>query len=201
MNNLFSAGRTPRPAVGPDGLLGFSGPYPGAFDRQDLRDVSIDSSAWELGFDQKEEMYPDSPVEEQPDLWLVRRIEPETDKRLKNTMGFYDKLIYKDPESYFVSKTSTRLPGKVNTIMKKMGLNRLNDWSIQYNSAEVNEQLWFVKPYISIQPIRIPDGLPTEESMANFKLLSNGKLIDTKKRTPKHVQVPCFFFWLKLNYF
>ena len=154
-----------------------------------MRDVSIDSSAWELGFDEKEEMYPDSPVEEQPDLWLVRRIEPETDIRLKNTMGYYNKVIYKDPEAYFVSKTSTKLPPRVNKIMKQMGLNRLNDWSIQYNSAEVNEQLWLVKPYISIQPIRIPDGLPTEENMADFKLLSNGKLIDTKKRTPKHIKV------------
>ena len=27
-------------------------------------------------------MYPDSPVEKQPDLWLVRRIEPETDVRI-----------------------------------------------------------------------------------------------------------------------
>ena len=74
--------------------------------------------------------------------------------------------------------------------MKELGLNRLNDWSIQFNSAAVNEQLWLIKPYISLQPIRLPDGLPEgDEKMADFKLLSNGKLIDTSKRTPKHVQV------------
>ena len=78
------AGRSARPAVGADGLLGAAGPYPGKFDAQDNRTVSIESSAWELGFEEPVEMYPDSPVEKQPDLWLVRRIEPETDVRIES---------------------------------------------------------------------------------------------------------------------
>jgi len=183
------SGRTPRPGIGPDGLLGFSGPYPGKFDMQDEREATMETSAWELGFEQASDMYPDAPVQEQPDLWLVRRIEPETDVRFKNTSGHYNKIIYRSAEDYFVNKTSNRLPHSVNRIMKELGLNRLNDWSIQFNTAEVNEQLWLIKPYISLQPIRLPDGLPEgDEKMADFKLLSNGKLIDTSKRTPKHVQ-------------
>ena len=66
--------------------MGAAGPYPGKFDAQDMRDVSIESSAWELGFEEPAEMYPDSPVENQPDLWLVRRIEPETDVRIESRM-------------------------------------------------------------------------------------------------------------------
>merc|ERR1712227_1029266 len=57
-----------------------------------------------------------------------------------------------------------------------------------YNSAEVNADLWKVKAYVSIQPIRLPDGLPTQENMKNFRLLSNGKVIDKTKRYPKHMQ-------------
>ena len=44
----------------------------------------MSTSAWELGFDTAEEMYPDSPVDNQPDLWLVRRIQPEYNPLLKN---------------------------------------------------------------------------------------------------------------------
>ena len=54
---------------------------------------------------------------------------------------------------------------------------------------EINEDLWQVKPYVIITPIRIPDGLPNEDEIENFKLLSNGELIDTRKRTPQHIKV------------
>ena len=39
-----------------------------------------------MGFEEPVEMYPDSPVEKQPDLWLVRRIEPETDVRIESKL-------------------------------------------------------------------------------------------------------------------
>ena len=109
--------------------------------------------------------------------------------RFKNIHGFYSRFIYKDPEAYFVHKTSRRLPAEVNNLLREMNLFRLNDWRIMYNSAEVNADLWKVKAYVSIQPVRLPDGLPTKENMKNFRLLSNGKVIDTKKRYPKHMQV------------
>ena len=110
-------------------------------------------------------------------------------ERFKNIHGFHSRFIYKDPEAYFVHKTSRRLPTDVRTILSEMNLFRLNDWRVMYNSAEVNADLWKVKAYVSIQPIRLPDGLPTKENMQNFRLLSNGKLIDKTKRYPKHMQV------------
>ena len=191
---LLSAGRSARPGIGSDGQLGHAGFAPGKFDTQDNVEATMATSTWELGFDEPVEMYPDSPVEEQPDLWLIRRVEPETDVRFKNTQGWYDKIIYRNPEDYFVHKTSNRLPKGVDAIMREMNLFRLNDWSIQFNTAEVNEKLWLIKPYIVVAPIRLPDGLPDEDNIEDFRLMANGKLIDTKKRMPKHVQVNyCFF--------
>ena len=54
---------------------------------------------------------------------------------------------------------------------------------------ETNEELWQIKPYVIITPIRLPDGLPNEDEIENYKLLSNGELIDTTKRTPDHIKV------------
>ncbi len=67
-----------------------------------------------------------------------------------------------------------------------MNLINLNDISLQFNSAEVNDMLWEVKSYVSIMPLRMPDGLPvTEKELDNFRLLSTGELINTSDRLPK----------------
>ena len=58
---------------------------------------------------------------------------------------------------------------------------------------EINEDLWQIKPYVIITPIRLPDGLPNEDEIENYKLLSNGELIDTRKRTPDHIKVKPFW--------
>ena len=59
--------------------------------------------------------------------------------------------------------------------------------------TEINQDLWQIKPYVIITPIRLPDGLPNEDEIENYKLLSNGELIDTTKRTPDHVKVNPFW--------
>lgn len=67
-----------------------------------------------------------------------------------------------------------------------MNLINLNDISLQFNSAEVNDMLWEVKSYVSIMPLRMPDGLPvTEKELDNFRLLSTGELINSSDRLPK----------------
>ena len=99
-----------------------------------LLDVTLEMSTWELGFESPEEMYPDSPVEFQPDLWLVRRIEPETNVGLKNINGWFERYIYTQPKKHRIYQTSNRLPNGPRLILNKMGLFRLNDWSIQYNT-------------------------------------------------------------------
>lgn len=67
-----------------------------------------------------------------------------------------------------------------------MNLININDISVQFNSAEVNDMLWQVKSYVTIMPLRMPDGLPeTEEELENFRLLSTGELINSSDRLPK----------------
>lgn len=177
------SGRAARPGTAQDGIMPAVG-----FMNQEGKDVTLEMSTWELGFEQPEEMYPDSPVQFQPDLWLVRRIEPETNVALKNLNGWFERFIYKNPKKHRIYQTSNRIPIGPNTILKNMGLYRLNDWSIQYNSQDVNNDLWQIKPYVIITPIRLPDGLPNENEIENFKLLSNGELIHTTKRTPDHIK-------------
>ena len=68
-------------------------------------------------------------------------------------------------------------------------------WRLRVNfirKKEINEDLWQIKPYVIITPIRLPDGLPNEDEIENYKLLSNGELIDTRKRTPDHIKVKSF---------
>jgi len=177
------SGRAARPGTAPDGQE-----PAGSFMGQDGKDVTLDMSAWELGFESPDEMYPDSPVEFQPELWLVRRIQPKTNVALKNINGFWERFIYTKPKEHRIYQTSNRLPNGPRKILNKMGLYRMNDWSIQYNSKDVNNDLWQIKPYVIITPIRIPDGLPTETEIESFKLLSNGELIDTRKRIPEHIK-------------
>ena len=72
-------------------------------------------------------------------------------------------------------------------------------WRLRVNFIrikEINEDLWQIKPYVIITPIRLPDGLPNEDEIENYKLLSNGELIDTRKRTPDHIKVK--YFWQTL---
>ena len=54
-----------------------------------------------------------------------------------------------------------------------------------YNTAENNDKLWKVKAHIVIMPVRLPDGLPDDEKIDDFRLLSNGQLVNMRERLPK----------------
>ena len=96
--------------------------------------------------------------------------------------GWYDGYIYKDHEKTLIYETELRPPRGVQAILSELNLIHLNDWSLQYNSAKINKKLWKIKPYVIIQPIRLPDGLPTDETTENFRLFSNGELVNLKDR-------------------
>jgi len=178
------SGRAPRPAAGSDGQFEHT-----HFMSQDNVSPSMDRSAWELGFEDAREMYPDSPVEDQSDIWVVRRIQPKYNPRLVNRKGWYDGYIYKDHEKTLIYESEHRLPAKVQSILNEMNLININDISLQFNLAEVNDLLWQIKSYVTIMPLRMPDGLPeTEEELENFRLLSTGELINSSERLPKHVK-------------
>jgi hypothetical protein len=59
---------------------------------QDMVNPSMEQSSWELGFESPVELYPDSPTEIQPDIWLIRRIQPKYNPRLVNRKGTWLKF-------------------------------------------------------------------------------------------------------------
>ena len=65
-----------------------------------------------------------------------------------------------------------------------------------YNTAENNDKLWKVKAHIVIMPVRLPDGLPEDDKIDDFRLLSNGQLVNLKERLPE----VSFDFGQKLRY-
>ena len=70
-------------------------------------------------------------------------------------------------------------------ILTEFNLIHLNDWSLLYNTAENNDKLWKVKAHIVIMPVRLPDGLPEDDKIDDFRLLSNGQLVNLKERLPQ----------------
>ena len=70
-------------------------------------------------------------------------------------------------------------------ILTEFNLIHLNDWSLLYNTAENNDKLWKVKAHIVIMPVRLPDGLPEDDKIDEFRLLSNGQLVNLKERLPQ----------------
>jgi len=111
--------RTARPAYGSDGRMS-----PVHFMSQDMQTPTMDQSAWELGFDSAEELYPDSPTNHQPDIWLVRRVSPRYNPRLVNRKGWYDGYIYKNHENTLIYETELRPPRHVAKILSN------STWSI-----------------------------------------------------------------------
>ena len=71
-----------------------------------MKTPSMDESAWELGFDSAEDLYPDSPTNQQPDIWLVRRISPKYNPRLVNRKGSDFKYLVIAKLTFFMVKIS-----------------------------------------------------------------------------------------------
>ena len=90
------------------------------------------------------------------------------------------------PRYSFDINSNVSFSSKVQSILHEMNLLNINDISVQFNTAEVNDLLWEVKSYVSIMPLRMPDGLPeTEIDLENFRLLSTGELVNSALRLPK----------------
>ena len=99
--------------------------------------------------------------------------------------GWYDGVIYANHENTLIYETELRLPKMVQSILSELNLIHLNDWCLQYNTAEINDLLWKVKTYVTVNPVRLPDGLPTADTIGDFRLLSNGELVNVKNRLPE----------------
>merc|ERR1719354_235622 len=81
-------------------------------------------------------------------------------------------------------------PYWVKDAMKELGLYKQGDISIQINSPKMNEMLWTVKALVKIQPIRFPDGMPTDDDVGYTNLKPNGEFVITKKLTTTTDDIP-----------
>lgn len=84
-------------------------------------------------------------------------------------LGWYEGYIYRDHEKTLIYETESRLPKKVQSILAELNLIHLNDWSLQFNNKIINDLLWTIKPYVTLTPVRLPDGLPTTDNIEHFR--------------------------------
>lgn len=113
---------------------------------------TINETAQRLGFENAKEMYPEYPLNEPPELWVITQIHNQKFR------PYWEKEL-----------------------MKEMGLYNVHDISIQMNTESVNEKLWQVKHLVKVQPLRFPQGYPTEDDIGETLLKSNGEFVIFKR--------------------
>uniref|UniRef100_H0VHI3 Large ribosomal subunit protein uL30m n=1 Tax=Cavia porcellus TaxID=10141 RepID=H0VHI3_CAVPO len=75
-------------------------------------------------------------------------------------------------------KSTKRRPYWEKDTIKMLGLEKAHTPQVHKNIPSVNAKLKVVKHLIRrIQPLKLPQGLPTEENMANTCLKSTGELV------------------------
>uniref|UniRef100_A0A8C3VH77 Large ribosomal subunit protein uL30m n=1 Tax=Catagonus wagneri TaxID=51154 RepID=A0A8C3VH77_9CETA len=74
-------------------------------------------------------------------------------------------------------KSTKRRPYWEKDIIKMLGLEKAHTPQVHKNIPSVNAKLKVVKHLIRIKPLKLPQGLPTEEDMANTCLKSTGELV------------------------
>ncbi|XP_055463202.1 39S ribosomal protein L30, mitochondrial isoform X2 [Psammomys obesus] len=74
-------------------------------------------------------------------------------------------------------KSTKRRPYWEKDTIKMLGLQKAHSPQIHKNIPSVNAKLKVVKHLIRIQPLKLPQGLPTEENMSSTCLKSTGELV------------------------
>ncbi|KAG5203011.1 large ribosomal subunit protein uL30m-like [Ovis aries] len=74
-------------------------------------------------------------------------------------------------------KSAKRRPYWEKDIIKMLGLQKAHTPQVHKNIPSVNAKLKVVKHLIRIKPLKLPQGLPTEEDMSNTCLKSTGELV------------------------
>ncbi|XP_028628521.1 39S ribosomal protein L30, mitochondrial [Grammomys surdaster] len=74
-------------------------------------------------------------------------------------------------------KSTKRCPYWEKDTIKMLGLQKAHSPQIHKNIPSVNAKLKVVKHLIRIQPLKLPQGLPTEETMSSTCLKSTGELV------------------------
>ncbi|XP_047602192.1 39S ribosomal protein L30, mitochondrial isoform X2 [Lutra lutra] len=74
-------------------------------------------------------------------------------------------------------KSTKRRPYWEKDTIKMLGLEKAHTPQVHKNIPSVNAKLKVVKHLIRIKPLKLPQGLPTEEDMSNMCLKSTGELV------------------------
>jgi large subunit ribosomal protein L30 len=74
-------------------------------------------------------------------------------------------------------RSTKRRPYWEKDTIKMLGLQKAHRPQIHKNIPLVNAKLKVVKHLIRIQPLKLPQGLPTEETMSSTCLKSTGELV------------------------
>ncbi|XP_027994252.2 39S ribosomal protein L30, mitochondrial [Eptesicus fuscus] len=81
-------------------------------------------------------------------------------------------------------KSIKRRPYWEKDVIKMLGIEKAHTPQVHKNIPSVNAKLKVVKHLIRIKPLKLPQGLPTEEDMAHTCLKSNGELVVRWQLTP-----------------
>uniref|UniRef100_A0A8C5LJT6 Large ribosomal subunit protein uL30m n=1 Tax=Leptobrachium leishanense TaxID=445787 RepID=A0A8C5LJT6_9ANUR len=81
-------------------------------------------------------------------------------------------------------KTGIGRPYWEKQTLKVLGLTKAKTPVVHKNIPAINEKLKTIKHLIRVQPLRLPQGIPTEEDISDTYLKSNGELVIRKKLHP-----------------
>ncbi|XP_028847281.1 large ribosomal subunit protein uL30m [Denticeps clupeoides] len=74
-------------------------------------------------------------------------------------------------------KSTMRRPFWEKKVVRSLGLGKAHEPRVHKNTPSVNSQLKIIKHLVRIQPLKLLDGLPAEEDMAETYLNSKGELV------------------------
>ncbi|XP_067842343.1 39S ribosomal protein L30, mitochondrial [Heptranchias perlo] len=81
-------------------------------------------------------------------------------------------------------KCTKRRPYWEKKVVHDLGLDKSNQPRIHKNIPSVNNRLKIIKHLIRVQPLKLPQGLPTEQELADTYLKSTGELIIRRHLQP-----------------
>ncbi|KAL4656542.1 39S ribosomal protein L30, mitochondrial [Arapaima gigas] len=81
-------------------------------------------------------------------------------------------------------KSTKRRPYWEKKIIEDLGLLKAHQPCVHKNIPSVNSKLKIIKHLVKIQPLKLPQGLPAEEDIANTFLKSTGELVVRQQLSP-----------------
>ncbi|KAI4892720.1 hypothetical protein NFI96_015306 [Prochilodus magdalenae] len=81
-------------------------------------------------------------------------------------------------------KGTMRRPYWEKKVVKSLGLMKAHEPKVHKNTPSVNNQLKMIKHLVKIEPLKLPNGLPSEEEMADSYLNSRGELVVKRPQKP-----------------